>query len=295
MRTGDGVGRIGRGTTGRAPADRARMRAGLRVLPAVLPVVVVLGVGIGAVLAQSLGLLPLVGAARLTAVAYTDPGTPLGRAAALSLGITAAATAIAAAVGAVAGLVMAAGSRVVGLAGALTVPVPHLIGATTMGLLLADAGVLPRWLQVTASWPELVSGPWWIAVVLEYAWKESAFIALLVAATAGDRLVPLTRTAATLGAGRRARLRYVVLPLIAPAVVAGAGITAVYTLGSYEVAAVLGRPAPEPLANAAVRLFGSIDLAARPQAAAVAVLTIAVCLAAAAVTVLALRRVQAWR
>ena len=44
----------------------------------------------------------------------------------------------------------------------------------------------------------------------------------------------------------------------------------VYTVGSYEVAWLLGQLYPEPLPVLAYRVFGSVDLAARPAAAAAA-------------------------
>ena len=277
----------------RAPGRRRR--GSLAVLPAVVPVVVVVGVGVVTTLLQSLGLVPLVGLPELSTAAFTAPGSTVGTSAGLSLAIAAASTTLAVVIGFAAALAVLAGGRAVLAAGALTVPVPHLVGAATTGLLLSDAGVLPRWLGVDQGWPQLVGGPWWVAVVGEYAWKESAFVALVVVAATSARAADLGATAATLGAGRARRLRHVTLPLAAPALVAAAGIVFVYTLGSYEVALLLGRPAPEPLAVGAVRLSRSVDLASRPEAAALAVVTTALGLVVVLVTVAALRRLTAWR
>lgn len=44
-----------------------------------------------------------------------------------------------------------------------------------------------------------MGGPWWVAVVAEYAWKESAFVALVVVAATAARAGELTATAVTLG------------------------------------------------------------------------------------------------
>ncbi len=176
------------------------------------------------------------------------------------------------------------------VAAALTVPVPHLVGAASMGLLLADAGVLARWTGTVGSWPELVGGRWWVAVVAEYAWKESAFVALLVAGALAGRRRALTETAAVLGAGAGQRLRRVVLPLAGPALLAAGTISFVYALGSYEVAALLGRATPEPLPVLAVRLSRAIALDTRPQAAVVAVLLVLVGLVVVTAAALVLRR-----
>lgn len=271
-------------------------RAALWVLPAMVPVAIVLVAGLGSALLQSLGLMPLVGTPALTFDAYRANAGDIATSAALSVAIAAAATFIGVLIGVTTALTAVAGRRSALWAGTVTVPVPHLIGAATMGLLLADSGLLARLFGLSeGGWPALVGGRWWIAVVLEYAWKESAFIGLVVAAVLATRVAAYDETAAVLGASRRARLRLVTFPLIRPAVVAAATISFTYTLGSYEVALLLGRAYPEPLPVMAIRLFTSIDLAARPQAAAAAVVTAALAMLAVACALTVLRRSAVWR
>jgi putative spermidine/putrescine transport system permease protein len=259
------------------PAPPRSGRALLLLLPALLPVLAVVGAALVSAVLLSLGLTPLVGVPRLSLDAWRAAAPDLAVSIRLSLAIAAGSTAVAAAVGLCLALATTAAvrrSRLLAGLSALTVPVPHLVGAAGMGLLLADAGFLPRLLGIApADWPALVGGRWWIAVGAEYAWKESAFIALVVAGVLSTRVASYAETAALLGAGRWARFRHVTLPLAAPALASASAVSFVYTLGSYEVAALLGRPYPEPLPVIAVRLFTSIDLAARPQAAAVAVTT----------------------
>ncbi|TQN40923.1 carbohydrate ABC transporter membrane protein 1 (CUT1 family) [Blastococcus colisei] len=287
--------------SGKAGAARRRpgprTRAALLVLPALVPVVAVVGAALTSAVLLSLGLTPLVGEPSLSLDAYRAVATDLGSSLRTSLGIAAASTAIAAAVGLCLALAATAAvrrSRLLGTLAALTIPIPHLVGAAAMGLLLADAGFLSRLVGVDpSSWPPLVGGRLWVAVVAEYAWKESAFVALVVAGVLSSRAASYAETAALLGAGRWARLRHVTLPLAAPALGATAAVSFVYTLGSYEVAALLGRAYPEPLAVLAFRLFTSIDLAARPQAAAVAVTTALLALAVVLLALRALRRLAA--
>jgi putative spermidine/putrescine transport system permease protein len=284
-------------TTTQSRRTGARRRAVLLVLPAVVPVVAVVGAALTSALLLSLGLAPLVGEPRLSLDAWTAAAADLGTSLRISLGIAAAATAVAAVVGfciALAATAAVRRSRLVGALASLTLPIPHVVGAAAMGLLLADAGLLSRLLGVDpGDWPALVGGDWWVAVVAEYAWKESAFIGLVVAGVLASRAASYTETAALLGAGRWARLRHVTLPLAAPALGATAAVSFVYTLGSYEVAALLGRAYPEPLPVLAYRLFTSIDLAARPQAAAVAVTTAGVALLVVLLSLRALRRLAA--
>lgn len=276
-------------------------RGALLVLPALVPTVVVLGAGLGTALLQALGLMPLVGEPRLGTGAFEQ--VDLGTSVRLSLAIATAATVLAAGIGlatavAVLGLLGRVGhgrrSRLLGALSSLTIPLPHLVGAAAMGLLLADSGLLARVLGAE-DWPQLVGGPWWTAVVAEFAWKESAFIALVVTGTLATRVASYEETAALLGATSRQRLWHVTLPLAAPALIASSALSFVYALGSYEVAALLGRAAPEPLPVLAYRLFTAIDLATRPQAAAVAVVTAALSVTVLLLALAALRRTPAWR
>lgn len=266
------------------------------VLPAVVAVVLVVGAALTTAILQSIGLMPLVGSPVLSSDGYTAASTDLITSIRLSVVIAAVSTLIAALVGVAVALTATSGRRSGIAAATLTVPVPHLIGAAAMGLLLADSGFLARLFGLDEGrWPALVGGRWWIAVIAEYSWKESAFIAIVVAGTLASRVAHFDETAILLGAGRIARLRLVTLPLIAPSVIAASTITFTYSLGSYEVAQLLGRSYPEPLAVMAVRLFRSIDLTTRPEAAAVAIVTAGLSVAVVVVAMLALRRSAVWR
>ena len=271
-------------------------RATLVVAAPVLAVLLVVVTGLGATALQSLGLMPLTGAPRLSFAAYTDEHGELLTATGLSLLIAAGSTALAAVMGMVSAVVAMGSPRARRMLTALvtaTVPVPHLVGAASVGLLLADGGLLSRWLgDSPGTWPSLVAGRWPTAVVLEYAWKESAFVALVVAVAMATRVAQYDETAALLGAGRVQRLRHVTLPLATPALVGAGTLSFIYALGSYEVAWLLGRSFPEPLPVLAYRLFTSTDLASRPEAAAVAVVTVLTSLAVGGLGLAALKRVR---
>ena len=267
--------------------------------PAVLLVVAVTGTALAAVVATSLGLLPLVGQPRLSTVGFTSLAGDLGAAARESLLTAAAATLLAAVVGlALATLVLRGGrtGRLLVAVSVAVVTVPHLVGATTTGLLLSDVGLAQRWLGVpAATWPELVGGRWPWATVAELAWKESAFVALVVLASIGRRHANLREVAAVLGAPPREQWRRVLLPLAAPALALSSLITFVYALGTYEVASQLGRAYPEPLPVMAYRLFTAIDVTSRPQAAATAVVATGLALLAAVAVLPLVRRLGADR
>lgn len=157
--------------------------------------------------------------------------------------------------------------------------------------MLSDTGVLPRFLGFTSEqWPDLVAGRWWGATVGEYAWKESAFVALVVASALATRVELYAETAALLGANRRQRFWFVTWPMARPSLITASAISFVYVLGSYEVPLLLGRNTPEPLAVLAVRLSTANQLLVRPSGSAVALITSAVCLVVLAVAGIALRR-----
>ena len=277
---------------------RAWLPGALMVAPAVIVSAFVVIGGTATALAQSLGLFPLVGRPSLTLAAYAAHAGELPHGILLSLAIATASTGVACLVGFTAALIIVQGrwcGKLVAALGTLTIPIPHIVGAASISLLLADSGLLARLFNTGRSWPELVGGPWWIAVIAEYGWKESAFVALVVTGTLATRAVSYDETAALLGAGRTMRLRHVLLPLSLPALTVSATIAFVYTLGSYEVAWLLGRLYPEPLPVMALRLFNAASLTARPEAAAVAMVTTALSFGAVAAALAYLRRSTLWR
>lgn len=280
-------------------AARAERRGLLLLAPAVGLTVVVVLAGVGSLALASVGLLPLFGQADLTTQGFETAAPDLRLAIRESLVIAGASTGIALVVGLCVALLLlqvAPRRRWLGGMVAAVLPVPHLVGAAAMGLLLAGGGLLSRVLGVErARWPELVGGTWPVATVLELAWKESAFVAVVVLASTSAALPDLSDAARMLGAGARQRLWRVTLPLAAPAAAASSLIVFLYSFGAYEVAWLLGRAYPEPLPVMAYRLYASIDLAARPQAAATAITAITVSVLAAAATLPVLRRLGAAR
>lgn len=270
----------------------------LLALPAVLPVVIVLGVSLIGAGAQSLGLLPFVGEPDPGLQAWSPEGDPLAASIFVSIYIAAVSTVLSLVTGfLIAAYILArprAGRLVAGLSVA-TIPIPHLIGAGAMGLLLSDSGFLSRLLGLPDLFPHLVGGSWWIATIAEYVWKESAFVALVVVGSMAGTTAGLCDTAASLGATGRQRILHVVLPLARPALAVSALIIFVYTLGAYEAPWLLGPTVPEPLPVRSVRLFGSIDLDARPEAMASALLAVAVGLLAILAGLALIRRMRGMR
>ncbi len=272
----------------------SRMR-GSGAAPGIVTITLVAGTGMVAVVTTSLGLMPLYGEPVLSTDGWRAAAPDLALGIRESLLIAVPATLLSAVVGLLlAGLVLGGGgaSRPVRVACLVVLAVPHVVGATAVGQLLSDGGLGARLAGSDGSWPPMVGGPWPAATVLELAWKESAFVALLVVAAVGPGHRQRMEVAAGLGARPWQRATRVLVPTALPAVGAASLVTLVYALGSYEVAALLGRAAPEPLPVLAFRLFGSIELTDRPAAAAAAVTGSVLALVAASPALAALPRLR---
>lgn len=265
----------------------------------VTAVTAVAGVGMAAVVATSLGLMPLYGRPVAGLDGWRTAAPDLAAGVAESLRIAVPATAIAAAVGFLLATLVLHSPRpaasAVRLLCLVVLATPHLVGATSVLLLLGDGGLAARVVSPgpTAGWPPLVGGPLPVATVLELAWKESAFVTLVVLAAVAPGHAARMEVAAGLGARPGQRVTQVLLPTALPALGAASLVSLVYAIGSYEVAWLLGRAVPEPLPVLAFRLFGSIELLDRPAAAAAAVTVAALALCVAAPVVAAVPRLRA--
>lgn len=264
----------------------------MRSLPPVVPIALVSGGGMAAVVATSLGLMPLYGDPDPGLQGWRQVAPDLGPAVRETLVLAVGATVLALVAGLGLSLVLLAGSSAVRAAALAVLAVPHLVGATAVLLWLGDGGLGARWSGAAAgAWPELVAGPWPVATVLALAWKESAFVALVVVAAVAPGHRERMETAASLGARPTQRWLRVLLPTAAPALAAAGLVVLVYSIGSYEVAWLLGRTTPEPLPVLSFRLFGSIELLDRPAAAAAAVVGSALALGTTLVAVAAGARI----
>lgn len=271
----------------------------LLVAPAVVLTVVVTGTALFALALSAMGLMPLAGSPHLSADAFTTLAPDLVGGLTQSALIATASTVLAGAGGLAMTVFIVSsrrGTRLLAAATVAPVPVAHLVGAASIGLLLSDSGLLNRLVGVdTSRWPHLVAGQFPIAVVTEFAWKESAFIALVIVAAVAPTLREYQEAATVLGASSRQRTTMVTLPLAVPALAASCAIVFVYTLGSYEVPWLLGGAEPEALPVTSYRLFSSIDLSARPAAAAGALVLTLLSVSALAAGVVLVRRAGALR
>lgn len=178
----------------------------------------------------------------------------------------------------------------------LPVTVPHLLAAVGIAMIVSQSGLGSRLAAALGlvgeprDFPALLYDPWSIGVILTYVWKEVPFMTLVVLAALRSRSTELEEAARTLGAGRWQRVRHVVLPEVAPSVVAASLVVFAFTFGAFEVPYLLGRTYPGPLSVTAWNAYRDIDPTSRPVAMAINVLVAAVTVVLAAVYLRLARR-----
>jgi putative spermidine/putrescine transport system permease protein len=269
-----------------------------------VPALVILGgvFGGGLVLgvAQSVGLFSLVDVHGPTLRFYADVlrNDDTARALALTCYVACTATAISLVLGVVFALLLRSAFRGAGLLRLvvqLPLPVPHLVAAVGVSLLLAQSGLLARVLYAVgvidqpAAMPALIYDRGAVGIITAYVWKETPFMALAALAALRSANSDLEQAARTLGARRWQTLRYVTLPLIAPGLLGAAVIVWAFTFGAFEVPLLLGQSYPRMLAAEAWQQYGEPNLATRPAAFALN-MCVAGCAALALLPYLWLRR-----
>lgn len=197
----------------------------------------------------------------------------------LTLLVALGATAISAAVGlGLAIVLLPVVRRWSGVVTLLQVPVavPHLAIAMVLINALSPSGLLAR-LGYAAGligghgdFPQLLQDSHGVGILITYVLKESPFVALMVLAV----LLRVDReyqdVARTLGASSWQRLRWVTLPLVAPALLSSSLIVLAFVFSAFEVPFLMGRPYPAMLSVVAQKRFLDPDLAQRPAAMAIA-------------------------
>ena len=166
----------------------------------------------------------------------------------------------------------------------LNLPIPHIVGAVAMVLILSQSGFLSRVTYATgltskpADFPVFVNDPFSIAIIVHYIWKEVPFIGVIVLATLQSIGEDYESQAQALGASPWQRFRFVLLPLILPALSRASIIVFAFVFGTFEVPYLLGQTYPAALPVLAFRRYSDVDLNQRPEAMALAAVITVLCL-----------------
>ena len=169
------------------------------------------------------------------------------------------------------------GRAVVNFLFQLNLTVPHLVGAIGILYLFSQSGSFARlaaefgMIAKPSEFPAMVFDPYAIGIILQYVWKEIPFIGVIVLANMQSLGEDYESVARSLGASRWQSFIYVLLPLIFPGVLSASVMVFAFTFGAYEIPALLGANYPAALPVLAYRKYTDVDLAARPEAMAMAI------------------------
>ncbi|HMP43187.1 MAG TPA: ABC transporter permease subunit, partial [Roseiflexaceae bacterium] len=157
----------------------------------------------------------------------------------------------------------------------LNLALPHLVWAVALGLLLSQSGLLARLavavglINGPVDFPVLVRDRYGLGIIVHYVSKEIPFLVLIVLAVLRTQGAAYDLIAENLGAGYWQRVRYVTLPLVLPALLAGSALVFAFIFASYEVPALLGVRYPRMLAVLALEFFVNPDLNRRATGMAI--------------------------
>ena len=260
-----------------------RTRLALMLAPALLVLGGLFLTGLGLTLLRSFRYMPALGMTEPDLAAYaailTAPGflKSLG----YSLWIATASTLIAAVLAIAAALLLRQtfpGRALIAFLVQLNLTIPHIVGAIGILYLFSQSGSFARLAHAAGlisgpqDFPILTHDPWGIGIILLYVWKELPFITLILLANMQTLGEDHEAVARTLGATRWQAFRHVLLPMLMPGLLAASTLVFAFAFGAYEVPLVLGTHAPKALPVLAWQASTDTDLAARPEAMAMAIL-----------------------
>lgn len=258
-----------------------RLRLTLLLAPALAVIGVLFFGGLAMGLVRSLNYMPVIGLTRPNLNAYASllVSTEFYRALLLSFYIAFASTLISGVLAVGAALLLRRSFRAksaITFLFQLNLTVPHLVGAIGILFLFSQSGSFARLgfafglIAKPADFPALVFDPYAIGIILQYVWKEVPFIGVIVLANMQSIGEDYELVARSLGASRWQAITHVLLPLILPGLLSASAMVFAFAFGAYEIPAILGQTYPAALPVLAYRKFSDVDLAARPEAMALA-------------------------
>ena len=159
----------------------------------------------------------------------------------------------------------------------INLTVPHLIGAIGILYLFSQSGSFARLafqcgiITRPSEFPELVFDPYAIGIILQYVWKETPFIGVIILANINSLIEDYESVARSLGASKWQSFRYIFLPFIFPSALFASVIVFAFTFGAFEIPLMLGANYPSALPVLAYRKYTDVDLVAMPDAMAIAI------------------------
>jgi len=156
---------------------------------------------------------------------------------------------------------------------------PPIVAALFVFQMLSGAGLVSRiafrlgWISEIREFPALIYDRAGIGIILTHLALATPFFALLFAQLyENEKLADYTALSQTLGAGRWACLRRVVLPILLRRATANLTLFFIGVFGSFEIPLLLGPQAPQMISVLTQQKFALFDLSQKPAAYLIAVL-----------------------
>ena len=262
--------------------DRLIFSPWISLAPALTIVLILLGASLIYAAAESLGIINTIGQTEISFQAYRETlhfNSEFWISFGFSLWVSIAATLISSALA----LILAAWlserrTNTDTLALNWNLAFPHLVWSIALLFFLSQSGLFARWaawlglITTPAEFPVLVRDRFGIGVILSYIGKEIPFLTIIILSVLRSQPLGFEVVAENLGANRWQHLRYVTLPQVLPALMAGALLVFGFIFSSYEVPALLGVGYPRTLPVLALRFFLEPDLRARSEGMAISLI-----------------------
>ncbi|CAH2713411.1 hypothetical protein BACCIP111895_00546 [Neobacillus rhizosphaerae] len=156
----------------------------------------------------------------------------------------------------------------------LPIGIPHLLSAYLLMQVFMQSGWYSRmayhfgWIDSFESFPVLVHDDWGIGVILAYMWKEVPFIVLLIYPFIVKLISDWKETAMVLGGSFFQTVRWVIVPILLPMWVGGMWVVFAFTLGAYEIPALLAKTSFGSIPVMAFQEYSQFGLERQPLAIA---------------------------
>jgi putative spermidine/putrescine transport system permease protein len=156
----------------------------------------------------------------------------------------------------------------------LPIGIPHLLSAYLFMQVLMQSGWYARiafhfgWIDSFEAFPVLVHDEWGLGVILAYMWKEVPFIVLLIYPFIVKLLSEWSEQSKALGSSFSQTVRWVVVPIVLPMWVGGMWVVFAFTLGAYEIPALLARTSFGSIPVIAFQEYSQFGLERQPIAIA---------------------------
>ena len=267
--------------------DRFIFSPWIALAPALTLITILLGASLAYGVAQSLGLMSVIGQDSISLTAYKNilsgqglAGQEFWGSLAFSLWVSIASTLISSALALLVAVWLSERRSGNGDTLALNwnLAFPHLVWSVALLLFLSQSGLLARWaaslglISTPADFPVLLRDRYGVGIILHYVSKEIPFLALILLAVLRTQSTGYDMVAENLGASRWQRLRYVTIPLVMPSLLSGALLVFAFIFSSYEVPALLGVGYPRMLPVLALRFFNDPDLRSRADGMAISLI-----------------------